>query len=104
MLPLRQLLGFACLVSQAIAQDQFELEEAGSSDPRLFFANYTSSLLAVNSTILAYALLALAIGGAAAVALYYLYLESASSSGQYGSYGQSYGGEGQGYDYSYQAR
>ena len=68
------------------------------ADPRLFFVNFTSSLLTVNSTILAYAVLALAIAGAAAVALYYLYLESASSGGygQYSQYGQN--------SYGYQSR
>merc|ERR1711913_153514 len=50
-------------------------------DPRLFFVNFTSSLVAVNTTLLAYV-------GAAAVALYYLYLESQSSS-SYGSYGSN---------------
>jgi hypothetical protein len=82
------------------AAHQLDLEDA--SDPRLFCANYTSSLVSVNSTLLAYALLALALGGAAALALYYLYLESASqSSSSYGSYG-SYGND-SGYSY-YQAR
>merc|ERR1712223_1617770 len=57
-------------------------------DPRLFFVNFTSSLVAVNTTLLAYGLISLAIVGAAAVALYYLYLESQSSS-SYGSYGSN---------------
>ena len=95
------LAGLVCLVASAAAQN-LQLEEMDGSDPRLFFANYTSSLIAVNSTILAYALLAVAIAGAAAVALYYLYLESASSK-SYGSYGQSYGQD-SGHDYYGQAR
>jgi len=45
-------------------------------------------LVTVNTTLLAYGLIFLAILGAAAVALYYLYLESQSSS-SYGSYGSS---------------
>ena len=91
------------MADTVVAVEHFELVEEGTDlEPRLFFANYTSSLLSVNSTILAYALLALAMGGAAAVALYYLYLESASSSSS--SYGQAYGHE-QTYDYySQQAR
>jgi len=91
------------MAETVVAVEHFELVEEGTDlEPRLFFANYTSSLLSVNSTILAYALLALAMGGAAAVALYYLYLESASSSSS--SYGQAYGHE-QTYDYySQQAR
>ena len=86
-----------------VAVEHFELVEEGTQDfePRLFFANYTSSLLSVNSTILGYALLALSMGGAAAVALYYLYLESASSSSS--SYGSQYGHENYDY-YSQQAR
>jgi len=89
------------MVEAVVADQLFELMEEGSDlEPRLFFANYTSSLLSVNSTILGYALLALSMGGAAAVALYYLYLESASaSSSSYGSYGH------ESYDYySHQAR
>ena len=89
------------MAEAVVAVEHFDLVEE-ESEPRLLFANYTSSLLSVNSTILAYALLALAMGGAAAVALYYLYLESASSSSS--SYGQAYGHE-QTYDYySQQAR
>jgi len=90
------------MVEAVVAVEHFDLVEEEESEPRLLFANYTSSLLSVNSTILAYALLALAMGGAAAVALYYLYLESASSSSS--SYGQAYAHE-QTYDYySQQAR
>ena len=90
------------MVEAVTAVEHFDLMEEEESEPRLLFANYTSSLLSVNSTILAYALLALAMGGAAAVALYYLYLESASSSSS--SYGQAYAHE-QTYDYySQQAR
>jgi len=90
------------MAEAVVAAEHFELVEEGTdAEPRLFFANYTSSLLSVNSTILAYALLALAMGGAAAVALYYLYLESASSSSS--SYGSQYGHESYDY-YSQQAR
>jgi len=71
----------------AASADDFDLAEA-EADPRLFFVNFTSSLVAVNTTLLAYGLIFLAIVGAAAVALYYLYLESQSSSG-YGSYGSN---------------
>ena len=74
-----------------------ELDSA--ADPRIFFVNFTSSLVQVNATILAYGLLFLAILGAAAVALYYLYLESQNSSG-YG-YGYGYSGGNSGYNYQY---
>merc|ERR1711936_974563 len=67
--------------------DEFDLESV-EGDARLFFVNFTSSLVQVNATLLAYGLIFLAIVGAAAVALYYLYLESQSSS-SYGSYGSN---------------
>ena len=67
----------------------FESVDEASADPRLFFVNFTSSLVAVNSTILAYALLGLAILAAGAVALYYLYLESQNAGGG-GGYGDGY--------------
>jgi hypothetical protein len=79
------------------AADLSELDEelAPAGDPRLFFVNFTQSLVQVNSTILAWALVALAILGAGAVALYWLWLESQNQSSGYGqssSYGQqSYG-------------
>ena len=76
--------------------DEFDLESV-EGDARLFFVNFTSSLVQVNATILAYGLIFLAIVGAAAVALYYLYPESQSSSSGYGSYGSSY----QNYNYNY---
>lgn len=65
-----------------------DLSDAGA-DARLFFVNFTSSLVQVNATLLAYALVAAAIIGAVAIALYYLFLESQNNTG-YG-YGQSYG-------------
>ena len=87
---------FTCLVSallfvagshaSELDSDLSELE----ADPRLFFVNFTSSLVQVNATILAYGLIALAVLGAAAVALYYLFLESQNSSSGYG-YGQQQG-------------
>jgi len=85
------------LAMVAVAKaDDFDLAEA-EADPRLFFVNFTSSLVQVNTTILAYGLIFLAIVGAAAVALYYLYLESQNSSSGYGSYGSSYNS----YNYNY---
>jgi hypothetical protein len=82
-----------------VSADDFDLSENidSAETARLFFVNFTSSLVQVNATILAYGLLFLAVVGAAAVALYYLYLESQSSSGGYGSYGQNY----QNYNYNY---
>jgi len=65
-------------------QDLDLYEEAG--DPRLLFANYTSGLLIVNSTLLAVAAAAGLIGGALLLALYYLANVSQSSS----DYGYGY--------------
>ena len=55
----------------------------------MFFANYTSSLLAVNSTLLAYGLALVAALGA--VALVFYFLSSQQSSG-YSSYNNQYRG------------
>lgn len=67
------------------------------NEARTFFVNFTSSLVQVNATLLAAALVIAAIIGAAAVAIYYLWLESQnqSSSSGYGygssnSYGYQY--------------
>ena len=53
---------------------------------RLLFANYTSSLLAVNTTILAVAAVAGLVGAAVLVALHYLANISQSSGYSYGNY------------------
>lgn len=82
--------------TQNAGEYDIELDKV-ESDPRLFFTNFTSSLIQVNSTILAYALIALAVAGAAALALYYLYLESANAES---GYGQQYGYEQEGYEYN----
>jgi len=73
-----------------------ELDETFDNDPRIFFVNFTSSLVQVNATILAWGLLAIGVLAAAAIALYYLYIESQGSSGGYG-----YGYQNQGYNYQY---
>jgi hypothetical protein len=69
-----------------------DLSAAGGPDPRFFFANFTSSLIAVNTTLLAYGLIALGILVAAAVAVYYIWVESTSRSGTAGGYGNTGGG------------
>jgi hypothetical protein len=58
-----------------------------------FFANFTSSLVQVNATLLAAALVIAAIIGAAALAVYWFWLESQnqSSSSGYGYGSNSYG-------------
>merc|ERR1711892_1199201 len=68
-------------------QYQTELDEI-SSDPRLFFTNYTSSLLAINTTILLYAVGAAATIGAIVLAVYLL--AQAPAPAGYSSYSQGY--------------
>lgn len=88
-------------VSNVFADDLYELDQESAVDPRIFFVNFTSSLVQVNATILAYGLLFLGILAAAAIALYYLYLESQSS----GGYGYGYGYQsGNSYGYHQYAR
>ena len=76
-----------CTLAVASAQD-YDAALDATSDPRLFVANFTSSLIQVNATILAYGLIAIAIVGAALVAISFLFLESANTSESYGSYNQ----------------
>lgn len=99
---LSQCLALTLLVLGVTADlGDFELSESESAgDPRLFFANFTSSLITVNSTLLAYALVGLAVAGAAGLALYYLYLQSASS----GAGGYGYGNQYSYNQYGYQSR
>ena len=51
-----------------------------AADPRFFFANFTSSLITVNTTLLAYGLIALGLLVAAALAIYYSGVEATSRS------------------------
>ena len=84
-------------LASASAQDfDSELSLAGN-EARTFFVNFTSSLIQVNATLLAAALVIAAIIGAAAVAIYYLWLESQNQSqssgygyGSSNSYGYQY--------------
>jgi len=91
--------GGRCLVVLAIflsSTDAYqypsELDDI-ASDARLFFANYTSSLLTINTAILIYAVGAAAVMGAIVLAVYLL--AQAPSSAGYSSYA---------YSQSYQAR
>lgn len=81
----------------AVSAQDFDSDLSLASEARTFFVNFTSSLVQVNATLLAAALVIAAIIGAAAVAIYYLWLESQnqSSSSGYGygssnSYGYQY--------------
>lgn len=97
---MKAFLAFLLFVAAAHADGDLDAElYEYSGDARLFFANFTSGIIQVHATILAYSLIVLAIAGAAAVALYYLFLESNNAGGVelnsetgYGSYGsRSYG-------------
>jgi len=99
---MKAFLALLLCVAAAHAEGELDAElDDYAGDARLFFVNFTSSLIQVNATLLAYGLIFLAIVGAAAVALYYLFLESQNSGGSgYGSYGSSSYGQA----YGYQAR
>merc|ERR1712179_500789 len=66
-------------------------EYAKEGDPRFLFANFTSSLLIVNSTLLAFAALALLGLGALAYLFYFLTTQNSGGGGGYGGYGSSSG-------------
>jgi len=88
----------ACLFS--VHADEFDNGlSLAENEARTFFVNFTSSLIQVNATLLAAALVIAAIIGAAAVAIYYLWLESQNQSSGYGS-GYGYG-SGSSYGYNY---
>merc|ERR1712113_860634 len=67
-------------------------EVSSQGEPRLLFANFTSSLLIVNSTLLTYAALGL-LGLAGLAYLFYFLTTQQSSSGGYGSSSGSYGSQ-----------
>jgi len=79
-------------LAAAYAEESYDTALDSQVDPRLFIANFTSSLIQVNATILAYGLIAVAIIGAVLVAISFLFLETANASessyGQYGQYSQ----------------
>merc|ERR1712223_473337 len=56
----------------AYTTEDLSLYEEDASDPRLFFANYTSGLLAVNTTLLAYAGIIVAAGVVVGLVLYFI--------------------------------
>jgi len=73
--------------------DEFSKE----GDPRFLFANFTSSLLIVNSTLLAYAAIALAALGGLAYLFYFLTTQNSSGGGYGSSSGYGYGEDEYGY-------
>jgi len=86
----------ACLLLCLSSTSAFDTElDDISSDPRLFFVNYTSSLLAINTTILLYAVAAAATVGAIVLAVYLL--STAPAPASYGSYAYSQGYQARGF-------
>merc|ERR1711950_83592 len=83
--------------ASAYSTEDLSLYEEDTADPRLFFANYTSGLLAVNTTLLAYAGIIVAAGVVVGLVLYFIATNPQSS--RY--YGNSYSNSGY---YSSQAR
>merc|ERR1712117_271689 len=82
------------LLSVVNCHEDLSIYEDDASDPRLFFANYTSGLLAVNTTLLAYAGIIVAAGVVVGLVLYFIatnpqsrYYSNAYSNSQY--YSQS---------------
>jgi len=71
----------------------FEEVSAREGDARLLFANFTSSLLIVNSTLLTYAALALLGLAGLAYLFYFLTTQQSSSGGGYGSSSGGYGSQ-----------
>merc|ERR1711944_39795 len=79
----------------------FELEDSfmeydEASDPRLFFSNFTSGLVAINTTLLTYGAL-IVLGGGAIALLMYLLANSGANQRYANAYNQ-YGGGNQGYN------
>merc|ERR1712038_928591 len=70
--------------------DDVALYEEDASDPRLLFANYTSGLLAVNTTILAYAGIIVAAGVVVGLVLYFIATNPQSSRYYSNAYSNSY--------------
>merc|ERR1711950_24775 len=80
--------------ASAYSTEDLSLYEEDASDLRVFFANYTSGLLAVNTTILAYAGIIVAAGVVVGLVLYFIatnpqssryYSNAYSNSGYYSS-------------------
>ena len=87
---MKYICGLLLLAAGAMAEDLDTYLDA-EADPRLFIANFTSSLIQVNATILAYALIAVAVVGAVLVGLSFLFVETANTDSSYGnSYGNQY--------------
>merc|ERR1712036_142010 len=74
----------------AYTTEDLSLYEEDASDPRVFFANYTSGLLAVNTTILAYAGIIVAAGVVVGLVLYFIATNPQSSRYYSNAYSSNY--------------
>merc|ERR1711994_441656 len=87
----------------------FELEDSlleydeSESDPRLFFSNFTSGLVAINTTLLTYGAL-IVLGGAAIALLMYLLANSGANHRYANAYNQYGGYQGGNYNHHYANR
>merc|ERR1712209_378222 len=93
MLSSKTLCAIAVMLSSASAYSTEDIslyEDEAASDPRLFFANYTSGLLAVNTTLLAYAGIIIAAGVVVGLVLYFIATNPQSRYSNVYSNGQYY--------------
>merc|ERR1712038_2051632 len=88
------------LASAYQLEDTFLEEYDEASDPRLFFSNFTSGLVAINTTLLTYGAMIVLGGGAIALHMYLL-ANSGANQRYANAYNQGYQGGNQGYNNNY---
>merc|ERR1711936_672749 len=93
------------LIGLASAYDMEDslMEYDEASDPRLFFSNFTSGLVAINTTLLTYGAL-IVLGGGAIALLMYLLANSGANHRYANAYNQYGGYQGGNYNHHYANR
>merc|ERR1711981_741126 len=91
------------LASAYELEDTFLEEYDEASDPRLFFSNFTSGLVAINTTLLTYGAL-IVLGGGAIALLMYLLANSGANHRYANAYNQYGGYQGSNYNHHYANR
>merc|ERR1712080_208208 len=85
---------YLCILGASLAAaydtEEVLLDYDEASDPRLFFSNFTSGLVAINTTLLTYGAI-LVLGGAAIGLLLYLLSTSSPNSHYVNAYSNPYG-------------
>ncbi|XP_023329127.1 uncharacterized protein LOC111701878 [Eurytemora carolleeae] len=81
---------FASALIAGVRCTDLDLKEM-ESDPRVFYTNYTSSLVQVNGTLLLYGGIIVIVGAAIGLGAYLLFTSSTRRNGNY--YGSYYGDE-----------